>query len=583
MQSARRYHPDAVIQRLPPILANQIAAGEVVERPASIVKELIENALDAGASQIDVQIRQGGLQQIRVSDNGFGIRGEELELAVSPHATSKVSSLEDLENIASLGFRGEALASISSVARLEIESRFGEAPEAWRLVCSDRAGANELLPSSHPPGTSVTVSELFYNTPARRRFLRSERTEYRYIEDMIKRMALSRFEVGFTLKHNQRDIFRLFRSGQSSQQQRRVERLCGKAFLSQALQVDYAIEGLRLWGWLGTAGAARSQADLQYVYVNGRSIRDKLVSHALRQAYQQRIYPGRYPAYVLFLELDSHKLDVNVHPTKHEVRFHEARLVHDFLVHVVSEALATEPVDAATPSLQTPATKNSFYTAAEGNIPERWQVDEADSRRTAEPASHAHDAETDTQFSRDNLARQIMATGEGRYLVFEEGDELLIVDGRVVREEQLRRRMAEQLQQAALPARPVLIPLTLHLSESVVAGVEQQQTILSRFGFELSPVSASSVLLRKVPIVAGQADLQAMLPLLFDSWIQSMDAADEQVLLTMLAEAIARHEAWRDSDRQQLVQDALRWQKDEASARFCLRWDAEMLARLFAR
>lgn len=583
MQSARRYHPDAVIQRLPPILANQIAAGEVVERPASIVKELIENALDAGASQIDVQIRQGGLQQIRVSDNGFGIRGEELELAVSPHATSKVSSLEDLENIASLGFRGEALASISSVARLEIESRFGEAPEAWRLVCNDRAGANELLPSSHPSGTSVTVSELFYNTPARRRFLRSERTEYRYIEDMIKRMALSRFEVGFSLKHNQREIFRLARAGQTEQQQRRVERLCGKAFLSRALQVDYVIEGMRLWGWLGTAGAARSQSDLQYVYVNGRSIRDKLVSHALRQAYQQQIYPGRYPAYALFLELDSHKLDVNVHPTKHEVRFHEARLVHDFLVHVVSEALATEPVAAATPSLQTPATKNSFYTAAEGNIPERWQVDEADSRSTAKPASHAHDAETDARFSRDNLARQIMATGEGRYLVFEEGDELLIVDGRVVREEQLRRRMAEQLQQAALPARPVLIPLTLHLSESVVAGVEQQQTILSRFGFELTPVSASSVLLRKVPIVAGQADLQAMLPLLFDSWIQSMDAADEQVLLTMLAEAIARHEAWRDSDRQQLVQDALRWQNDEPSARFCLRWDAEMLARLFAR
>ncbi|MDY6981061.1 MAG: DNA mismatch repair endonuclease MutL, partial [Pseudomonadota bacterium] len=258
MQPARRYQPDAIIQRLPSTLANQIAAGEVVERPASIVKELVENALDAGASRIEVQIRNGGLEQIQVSDDGYGIRAEELELAVSPHATSKIARLDDLENLASLGFRGEALASIGSVARLVIDSRFSDADEAWRLSLTDRETGPQRGPVAHPEGTTVSVSELFYNTPARRRFLRTERTEYRYIEDMLKRLALSRFEVGFSLRHNQREVFRLPPATTAAQHARRVERLCGKAFYAQALHIDYSLDGLRLWGWLGRPEAARS-------------------------------------------------------------------------------------------------------------------------------------------------------------------------------------------------------------------------------------------------------------------------------------------------------------------------------------
>ncbi|HES58663.1 MAG TPA: DNA mismatch repair endonuclease MutL, partial [Firmicutes bacterium] len=433
MQPARRYQPDAIIQRLPSTLANQIAAGEVVERPASIVKELVENALDAGASRIEVQIRQGGLEQIQVSDDGYGIRAEELALAVSPHATSKIARLEDLENLASLGFRGEALASIGSVARLVIDSRFSGADEAWRLSLTGRDSSPELTPVAHPLGTTVCVSELFYNTPARRRFLRTERTEYRYIEDMLKRLALSRFEVGFSLRHNQREIFRLPPARTAAQQARRVERLCGKAFYSQSLAIDYTLDGLRLWGWLGRPEAARSQADLQYVYVNGRSVRDKLINHALRQAYQGLLYPGRHPAWLLYLELDPLKVDVNVHPTKHEVRFHQARQVHDFLAYALADALVADPA-AASPA-HTGGTRRDFYTPAEGNIPAIWPI--------REPAAVAEEPRATTVCADEPAAdKPILATLAGGYLVVEDHGALLLVNAPAVRAAQLASRLA---------------------------------------------------------------------------------------------------------------------------------------------
>jgi len=573
MQPARRYQPDAIIQRLPAALANQIAAGEVVERPASIVKELIENALDAGASQIDVQIRAGGLQLIRISDNGYGIRGDELELAVCPHATSKISSLDDLEQIASLGFRGEALASISSVARLELESRFTDATEAWRLVCADSDHRQELLPSAHPPGTTVSVSELFYNTPARRRFLRSERTEYRYIEDMIKRMALSRFDVGFSLKHNQREIFRLPKADQASQQQRRVERLCGKSFLSHALHVDYAIDGMRLWGWLGSAEASRSQSDLQYVYVNGRSIRDKLINHALRQAYQQRIYPGRHPAYVLYLELDPYKLDVNVHPTKHEVRFRDTRLVHDFLAHAVNQALSgdAEPNDLPAPA------NTAFYKPAEGNVPDAWQINEAQGQRVSGLPRQAAGATT----SVSTPTRRIAATVQERYLLIEDESGLLIIDGRAVRREQLWRQFTSALQQPPLAARPLLIPQSISVSQLAMQRIEQQQNLLADFGFDLSPVSDTAVIVRQVPVIAEQSDFKELLPSLFDAWLARDESKQQDALLGALVEVISDHQVWTEAARQRLVRDALQWQPQEQPSQYWLRCDAVSLRRMF--
>ncbi|TDX99279.1 DNA mismatch repair endonuclease MutL [Thiohalophilus thiocyanatoxydans] len=571
MQTARRYQPDAIIQRLPSTLANQIAAGEVVERPASIVKELVENALDAGASRIEVQIRQGGLEAIRVSDDGYGIRPDELELAVSPHATSKIASLADLENIASLGFRGEALASIGSVARLTIESRVGEAGSGWRLSLNGREAPPELTPAAHPVGTSVSVSELFYNTPARRRFLRTERTEYRYIEDMLKRLALSRFEVGFTLIHNQREIFRLPPATQPAQRARRVERLCGKAFYRQAWALDFAQEGLRLSGWLGGPQAARAQADLQYVYVNGRSVRDKLINHALRQAYQPRLYPGRHPAWVLYLELDPLKLDVNVHPTKHEVRFHEARRIHDFLAHAVNEALerASPAADAApAPAAGTRAKGDDFYTPAEGNIPASWQIREAAAHGSPIPAGpeagEPHEAAGD---------RNIVAALEGGYLVVAEEDGLLLVNGRAVRRAQLAEQLADT---APLPARPLLIPQTLALSADAVQWLEQQEAWLASRGFDLAALSETAVRVRQIPVLAAQTELSAMLP----EFIAAARAGEP--LAGALARAISDHQTWNAAEQQALVRDALRWQAQAQPARYWTRWDGRMLQGLFA-
>ncbi|MFP3874110.1 MAG: DNA mismatch repair endonuclease MutL [Thiohalophilus sp.] len=564
MQPVRRYQPDALIQRLPPTLANQIAAGEVVERPASIVKELVENALDAGASRIEVAIRQGGLEAIRVSDDGFGIRPDELELAVTAHATSKIASLADLENVASLGFRGEALASIGSVARLVIDSRFSDAETAWRLSLTDREAGPQLAPVAHPVGTTVSVSELFYNTPARRRFLRTERTEYRYIEDMLKRLALSRFEVGFSLRHNQREVFRLPPAGSEAQQARRVERLCGKAFYSRAVHIDYSLDGLRLWGWLGRPEAARSQADLQYVYVNGRSVRDKLINHALRQA-QGPLYPGRHPAWLLYLELDPLKVDVNVHPTKHEVRFHQARQVHDFLVHAVSEALAE---DSAVDRPATPASSLSpsgpsrqrFYTPAEGNIPAPWAVREA----AGVPAA----------VNRDDTAsdKPVLATLAGGYLVVEEAGTLLLINAPAVRAAQLAARFAAG---EAQTARPLLIPETIELSAAARQWLEQHAGWLARHGIDLSVVSETAVLLRQVPVAAAALEPARWLPAFVEATVAGM--APE----TALAQALSHPPGWSAAEQQALVRDALSWQPDARPARYWVRWDEGALRALF--
>ncbi|MGD8576841.1 MAG: DNA mismatch repair endonuclease MutL, partial [Thiohalophilus sp.] len=540
MQPARRYQPDAIIQRLPPTLANQIAAGEVVERPASIVKELVENALDAGASRIEVRIRQGGLEQIQVSDDGYGIRAEELELAVSPHATSKIAELADLENLASLGFRGEALASIGAVSRLLIDSRFSDAAEAWRLSVAGREHGPELTPSAHPPGTSVDVSELFYNTPARRRFLRSERTEYRYIEDMLKRLALSRFEVGFTLYHNQREIFRLPPAADAARRQRRVERLCGKAFFGQALAIDYALDGLRLWGWVARPEASRSQADLQYVYVNGRTVRDKLINHALRQACQAGLYPGRHPAWVLYLEVDPLQVDVNVHPTKHEVRFHQARQVHDFLAHALEQALAStvsspaEPVQAFT--------HDRFHIPAEGNAPEHWQVRE----------TRAGSAKSDSvEPAAGKQGSDILAVLPDGYLAITDSDgALLLINGRAVRAAQLE-SLFTGAEQTPLNGRPLLIPTTLELSVEQVDWLAQHSGWLSACGFDLSPVGERQVLLRQVPGAAASLEPNAWLPAFVDEVLAGVSPAHA------LATALSQPGICSLAEQQAVVRDAL--------------------------
>ncbi|MDK9757374.1 DNA mismatch repair endonuclease MutL [Vibrio sp. D173a] len=332
------------IKILPARLANQIAAGEVVERPASVVKELVENSLDSGATRIDIDIEKGGAKLIRVRDNGKGIVKDELGLALSRHATSKIHTLDDLEAIMSLGFRGEALASISSVSRLTMTSRPAAQEQAWSAYSEGRDMKVKLQPTAHPIGTSVEVLDLFFNTPARRKFLRTEKTEFAHIDELLKRIALSRFDVTINVRHNGKMI-RQYRAAKNQlQTEKRIAAVCGNAFVRNMLRIELEHQGLKLHGWITTPEGARQQSDLQYCYVNGRMMRDKLINHAIRQSYETSLKPDQFAAYVLFIELDPHQVDVNVHPAKHEVRFHQARLVHDFIYQALADALAQSSV-----------------------------------------------------------------------------------------------------------------------------------------------------------------------------------------------------------------------------------------------
>ncbi len=332
------------IKILPARLANQIAAGEVVERPASVIKELVENSLDSGATRIDIDIEKGGAKLIRVRDNGKGIAKGELGLALSRHATSKIHTLDDLEAIMSLGFRGEALASISSVSRLTLTSRPAAQEEAWSAYSEGRDMQVKLKPAAHPIGTTVEVLDLFFNTPARRKFLRTEKTEFAHIDELLKRIALSRFDVTINVRHNGK-IIRQYRAAKNQlQTEKRIAAVCGNAFVRHMLRIELEHQGLKLHGWITTPEGARQQSDLQYCYVNGRMMRDKLINHAIRQSYEMSLKPDQFAAYVLFIELDPHQVDVNVHPAKHEVRFHQARLVHDFIYQALTDALSQSAV-----------------------------------------------------------------------------------------------------------------------------------------------------------------------------------------------------------------------------------------------
>lgn len=366
------------IHVLSPRLANQIAAGEVVERPASVLKEVVENAIDAGATSIDIELEAGGTRLIRVRDNGSGIQPDDMPLALSRHATSKINTLDDLEGVESLGFRGEALAAISSVSRLELFSNITEVPtQGWRVSAEGREMASRVTPAPHPRGTSILIRDLFFNTPARRKFLRTEKTEFSHVEETFRRLALSRFDIGWRVQHNQKVLHHLRPAEHSTECEARVASLLGKDMMRHALPVDAEATGLRLWGWVGAPTHTRSQADQQYFFVNGRVIRDRLVAHAIRQAYRDVLYNGRHPIFVLYLELDPHVVDVNVHPTKHEVRFRDSRLVHDFLFSSLHRALAD--------------TRAGVKKAEEA--PQDEHVDPATGEILTAPSGSAHQAE----------------------------------------------------------------------------------------------------------------------------------------------------------------------------------------------
>lgn len=520
-------------------LANQIAAGEVVERPASVAKELMENSLDAAASRLDIEVEQGGSKLLKVKDDGRGIHKQDLELALSRHATSKISALEDLESIVSLGFRGEALASISSVSRLTMTSK-ADADEssdssdnnAWKVIAAGQEMDVKLSPAAHSQGTTVEVRDLFFNTPARKKFLKTEKTEFSRIDEILKRIALSRFDVQFSLTHNQRSIHKLLAAKSEQEKQRRVALVCGPAFVENSVLVEMEGPGLRLWGWVSLPTFSRSQADLQYFYVNGRIIRDKLVTHAVKQAYRDVLFHGRHPAYVLYLELSPATVDVNVHPTKHEVRFRDSRLVHDFLFSSLHKALAAlRPSDRLADAESTITADNrlsemasSGYSAtnhAAGNFSEQNSLSLAGNSRAYTPNPGRPDAvaiqnqmAAFAQLTADDAEvpplGYAIAQLHGIYILAQNKDGLITVDMHAAHERITYERMKTACENEELKMQPLLVPLSIAVSQAEADCAESQQQVLLTIGIELEKVATESIVVRQIPSILRDANIEQL-------------------------------------------------------------------------
>jgi DNA mismatch repair protein MutL len=529
------------IKRLPTQLANQIAAGEVVERPAAVVKELIENSLDAGAGNIVIEVEKGGMSLIRLRDDGRGIHKDDMALALSRHATSKISSFEDLAKVVSLGFRGEALPSISSVSRLELRSRREQDASGWKVTGDGGDRISDPEPVPHPVGTTVEVRDLFFNTPARRKFLRTEKTEFTHLENVVKRIALSRFDVGFTLQHNQRPVHKLRPAAKEEEKQKRVADICGSPFVQQSVQLEYAAAGLRLWGWISLPTFSRSQADLQYFYVNGRMVRDKVVTHSIRQAYQDVLYHGRHPAYVLYLEMDPALVDVNVHPTKHEVRFRESRLVHDFIFRAIHQSLADVRPGHAPASTQSTddthqqnvwafsggentglaeKTEYSVWSGqtGAGSAPGTYRAQQSiplnvEEHLQAYQALHESVSQAQAQFEQDEDVPPLgfaVAQLHGVYILAENAQGLIVVDMHAAHERITYERLKQSHAGEGIRSQPLLVPMSIAVSKGEVKLVEQSQAVFNELGFVIEPLAEEVVVVRQIPTVLKEADIESL-------------------------------------------------------------------------
>ena len=515
------------IQLLSPQLINQIAAGEVVERPASVAKELIENALDAGAQRLTVEAERGGVKLLQVRDDGHGIEQDELLLALARHATSKVTSLEDLERVESMGFRGEALPSIASVARLELVSRTDTAPQAWGI----EAGAQQPSPASHPVGTTVTVRDLFYNIPARRKFLRSERTELAHLEALVRRLALAHMEVGFCLRHNGKELLQARPARERLAQEQRLAALLGPTFLEQSLYLEQEVGGLCLTGWVTRPVFSRSQADMQHFYVNRRMVRDRLVSHAIRQAFADVLYHGRHPAYVLFLELDPRLVDVNVHPSKHEVRFREGQLVHDVLFRTLEQALAnpktgSPPAPAAVPPSDMATRPRP--ASLQGSMPLELAERPAAYRTTfqmQQPPSKSPLAGESVSGSRLPPEEPppplgfALAQLHGVYILAQGQDGLILVDSHAAHERITYERLKRQLGEQRIRRQPLLLPVRVAVSRREADVAEQQQGLFAELGLEVDRLGSETLVVRALPALLQGVDAERLLRDLLADWV----------------------------------------------------------------
>ncbi|MCB1635398.1 MAG: DNA mismatch repair endonuclease MutL [Xanthomonadales bacterium] len=527
------------IRVLPELLINQIAAGEVIERPASVLKELVENAIDAGARAITVDLEQGGVGLVRVTDDGQGIGADELPLAVTRHATSKIGSLDDLESVITLGFRGEALPSIGSVARLSLSSRQPDAEHGWGLqVEGGRVG--EVAPVALRPGTRAEVRDLFHLVPARRKFLKTERTELSRCEEYLKALALARPEVAVELSHNGRTLWRAPAATDAGGQLQRLAAVLGRELAASCLQLSQSGAGLALQGWVAPATAARSQADLQFFFVNGRYVKDRLVSHAVRQAFADVLYAGRHPVYVLHLSLDPARVDANVHPAKHEVRFRDGRLVHDFIYRSLHEALADQrPGQAA--AIATEATAGASSAAPTGpsawrpaqqrlglsQVREQWAAYAALYGQGAGQASETADRSVQIpQSTAPSAAAVIETVGDdadvpplgyalaqlaGIYILAQNAQGLVIVDMHAAHERITYERLKEAADREGVRVQPLLVPRQLAVSPAEAELAEREAAGFAELGFEIERAGPESVRVRAVPEMLAGSDIEALL------------------------------------------------------------------------
>ncbi len=540
------------IKSLDARLANQIAAGEVVERPASVVKEALENSIDAGATRIEIDIDAGGSKLIRIRDNGVGIQSDDLSLALARHATSKILSIDDLEAVATLGFRGEALASIASVSRLSLTSNSGTNPSDGMSATSEgRDMAVTLKPAPHPRGTSLEVRDLFYNTPARRKFLRTEKTEFGHIEEVIKRQALSRPDIGFQLRHNSRSILNLVACVDEQSVGHRVVGVCGQSFMEQAVPVERFAGDLSLRGWVGLPTFSRSQTDLQYFFVNGRVIRDKLVAHAIKQAYRDVLFHGRHPAFVLFLDLDPARVDVNVHPTKHEVRFRDGREIHGFIFSTLNRALAdVRPAaqglaaeDGAATSLSpspspsetgTTPWQPSLSMASSGGAyhPDQHSAAQAAALEKlyatpASAASHSADrgpfgAVSDSGKSVSGIADSeepdsdipplgfALAQVHGVFILAQNAAGMVLVDMHAAHERITYERLKQMRDETGIRRQPLLVPQTIAVSSKEVAIALELQASLLELGLVIDAAGEEQLVIREIPIALSGGDVETL-------------------------------------------------------------------------
>jgi DNA mismatch repair protein MutL len=498
------------IRVLPPNLIDQIAAGEVIERPASVIKELFENALDAGARRIDIDVERAGLGLIRVRDDGCGLGPQELPLALQRHATSKIATLEDLEGIASFGFRGEALPSIASVARVRVVSRRAEAEQAWELGVEGGVAA-PLKPAAHPAGTSIEVRDLFFNVPARRKFVRTPGTEFGHILRQVERLALGANSVAVRLRHNGREILELPAADQVDSIEQRLDRIVGADFRSRALRIDQAAGSGTLSGWLGLPTASRAQGDLQFWFVNGRAVRDRVLGNAVRLGFRDVLYHGRHPSYVLYLSLDPRQIDVNAHPTKLELRFRDSRAVHDGVFRSVEAALAnTRPaasfpaatrIDGATPGA-VPASRAFGFEYP----PDTGARAYARSSFAAVQALAASEPEPDSQPLGVPIAQL-----HGLYILAQNREGLIVVDTHAAHERVLYEQLKSQYDSQTPAAQLLLEPLHVVAAEHEIEALLAEQADLTRLGFELERFGPESLVVRRVPVLLAGDDAGRML------------------------------------------------------------------------